>query len=726
MRATILLIISVFLTGSTLAQTAQPTDTLRARPLSEVVVRGIRAITGVGFLTDEHDGALFTAKKTEVLLLDSLVANTAQNNPRQVLGRVPGANYSETEGSGFPSNGFGLRGLDPTQSVEMNVRQNGYNIASDLYGYPETYYLPPLEAVERIEIIRGAGALQFGPQFGGVVNYILRGPAARPLGGMASLTGGSFGFLNGFLQVGGQRGRWSYNAVVQAKRTDGWRPNSTYRQVSGFASLGYRVNAKLKLGLEYSFLQNRIQMPGGLSDEQFEANNRASIRSRNWFTSPWNVLTISADWQLSPRTSLRVQSATNASGRSLVWFPGEPDEADLIDPATGDYADREIDREKFRSNTTELRLLHRYTLGGRPQTLAAGVRTFFGWMERQEAGEGTDGSDFDLTLEEEYEAEYEFNTTNVAVFAENTFRLSERLSVVPGVRVEYLSSAIKGDAEESPGSVIVSANSRSRTLALVGIGAQYRVGAATNLYANLTQSYRPLDYSSLIPFGSLVTVDPTLKDATGFNADLGYRGSVGNFLTFDLNAFYLQYNDRIGLITRPGSGTTTVFYRTNVANSVHQGLEAYVEFSPTKLSGATGRAWNLSVFNSLALIDARYRTGEFSGKRVEYAPPVINRSGLTLTVGRLATTFLVSHTAKSYADANNTTVLPDDGVVGPIPAYTVLDWSGAYRTGRFTVKFGVNNLTDSRYFTKRTLEYPGPGIIPASGRSGYLGLSATF
>src|SRR6267142_6047717 len=76
--------------------------------LSEVRITGIRTITGMGYLDEVHDGTLYSGKKTEILILDSMDANTAQNNPRQVLGRVPGANYSETEGSGYPSNGIGV------------------------------------------------------------------------------------------------------------------------------------------------------------------------------------------------------------------------------------------------------------------------------------------------------------------------------------------------------------------------------------------------------------------------------------------------------------------------------------------------------------------------------------------------------------------------------------------------------------------------------------------
>jgi Fe(3+) dicitrate transport protein len=48
------------------------------------------------------------------------------------------------------------------------------DISSDVFGYPEAYYNPPLEAVETIELIRGGASLQFGPQFGGMLNYVLK------------------------------------------------------------------------------------------------------------------------------------------------------------------------------------------------------------------------------------------------------------------------------------------------------------------------------------------------------------------------------------------------------------------------------------------------------------------------------------------------------------------------------------------------------------------------
>ena len=104
------------------------------RRLGTIVVRATQPLHVIGHLNDVQGNVIYAGKKTEVLVMDSLRANMSQDVERQILGRVPGANFSETEGAGFPSNGVGFRGLDPTQSVEMNTRQNGIGLAADLYG----------------------------------------------------------------------------------------------------------------------------------------------------------------------------------------------------------------------------------------------------------------------------------------------------------------------------------------------------------------------------------------------------------------------------------------------------------------------------------------------------------------------------------------------------------------------------------------------------------------
>ena len=698
-----------------------PRDTA-AHTLEPVRVTAKPAPRTISQLPERHGALLLTGMKTEVVLVDSMGANAAQNVARQVLGRVPGLVVAETEGGGFPSNGIAVRGLNPTQSVEMNVRQNGVGIAADPYGYPETYYLPPLESVERVEIIRGASGLQFGPQFGGVVNYVMRhGDPTRSLAATLQQTGGSDGLNNTFGSLSGGAGRVQWFAAAQRKVQAGWRPNSDLSQVTSYAALTAHISSTLAATLDYSALRNTIHMPGGLSDEQFEAGARQSFRARNWLTSPWNVTTATLSWTPSRGTHLESVTSYLRSGRSLVWRneDGGPGALDAVDPATGEFVNREVEAEAFSNVTQELRLLREYALLGRPATLAAGTRWFDGRMHRQGGGEGTTGSDFDLALlpGAQYEYDIRFTTRNVAAWVQNAVRIGTRLSVAPGLRLEYLHSTADGYTDTT-----FAPQAKSRTVPLAALGATWIASGTTAIYANASQAYRPLDYSFITPVGSVSRIDPAMRDARGVSVDLGWRGTAaGDRVRFDVGVFHLNYDDRVGLRTRTDASGQVFTERTNVANSVHQGLESYVEATPR--SGLE-RLGTLTLFNSLALTDARYTSGEVKGNRVEYAPKVVERVGVTLARGPLSTTFLTSYTSASFGDADNT-VRSEDAVVGIIPAYTVLDLSATLTLARgWRLQGGVNNLADRHYFTRRTDEYPGPGILPSLGRSVYITLRA--
>ena len=724
--------IAISFAGPLLAQQPTPRDTTADSARTSSRLETVRVVAPaaprtVTFLPDRHGAVLLTGKRTEAVLVDSVGANTAQNVARQVLGRVPGVTVAETEGSGFPSNGIALRGLNPTQSVEMNVRQNGVIIAADPYGYPETYYVPPMEAVERIEVVRGAGALQFGPQLGGVVNYVMRrGPLARSAAVDVQHTAGSFGLANTYGSIGGESGRWRWFGYAQRHTQQGWRPSSDNAQTSGYAAIEVALAPTLTASANYSLLRNRIHMPGGLSDAQFAEGSRQSFRARNWLTTPWNVASLSFDWR--PSRSIRVQSVTSVLGssRSLVWRneDGGPGALDEIDPATGEYVPREVEREGFRNTTEELRLLADYRLFGARSSLAAGTRWFNGTMHRQGGGPGTTGSDFDLSLVGgPYEYDIRFANANVAAWAENAIHLGSRLTLQPGLRVETLRSRAGGYTDTT-----FAPQRKGRSVPLAGLGLSWIASASTGIYANVAQAYRPIDYSSLTPVGSVSRIDPRLHDTKGTSADLGWRGTLADDrVRFDVGVFRLAIDGRIGLVSRIDSASGAVYTeRTNVSNSVHQGLESYVEVTPLATQASNGAIrQSLTVFNSLALIDARYTNGEFAHKRVEYAPRVVERAGLTVARGPLGSTLLASVLGDAFGDANNTE-RSEDAVVGRIPGYVVLDWSAAARIGdHWRVQAGVNNLADRQYFTRRTDEYPGPGIIPGIGRSVYLSLRVT-
>ena len=702
----------------------------KVHSLKELTIMGTPSVNGMGHMSEAKDGIIYSGKKTEVLMMDSMDGNTAQNNPREVLGRIPGANYSETEGGGFPSNGIALRGLRPTQSVEMQTRQNGYNIAADLYGYPETYYMPPLEALDRIEVIRGESSLQWGPQFGGVINFIIKDPPKdKPFEGMVQLTGGSYEFFNAFLSMGGTYKKFSYTVYCQPKYSLGYRPNSDVSQVSAFAKLEYHFTPKFKLGLEYSLLRNRIHMAGGLNDAEYNQNSQQSVRARNWLKSPWNILALTGEWRITDKTMITLKSALNVSARDLVWRneDGGIQTPDTINPATNQYTPREVEHEGFVSVTTELRVLTHYTILGYEQTLAGGLRYFQGFMKRQEGGPGSTGTDFDMNLYGgNYANDLNFGTLNLAPFVENTFHIGNIVSLTPGFRFEYIRSTAKGYITDPNTSAIVTSNlNQYWELPLAGIGLQIKTTPTTNLYANFSQCYEPTNYSNLSPLGSTSVIDPNLKDVSGYNSDLGWRGNIKNILNFDVGAFYMDFSREIGIESRTNAQGNPYTYVTNVGNSVHTGAETYIEVSPFIHSSKYSGWGRISFFNSYSYILAHYASGPYKGNLEEMAPKHIERAGINYAYKVFSTTFIFSYSSKSFADANNTVYSPD-ATVGLIPSYWVLDWSSTIHIKRYSVKLGVSNLTGNKYFNLRTNEYPGPGIIPAQPRSIYAGFGVKF
>jgi len=698
--------------------------------MKEVTVTSYKVMDGIGQMKDYARGVIYAGIRNEVLDIDSLDANKAVNNTRQILGRVPGVDITENEMGGFTANGISIRGFSPYQSIETNTRQNGYNISADLYGYNEAYYLPPMEAVKSITILEDGSALAFGPQLGGVVNYELKDGGPSSLQVNSSQTGGSYGLFNSFNSIGGTDGNFKYYGFLQYRNMEGWRENSQQTQWSGYGTLKYDPTEKLQIGLDYTILRNLIQMPGGENDSMFHESPKGSLRSRNWLSSPWNIVASHIDYKLNDNSSVNLVSSYLFSQRNLVWRNEDvpPYIPDTI-TASLTYTPREVEEEFFNTFTNELRFLSNYNFLGQGHIFSFGLRYAYSHLVRKDGAEGTTGTDFDLTTLSPWGQDMNFFTTNAAPYVQNIFRISNALSITPALRVEYLSTTANGYAENEEGAanqpyVYVNEEEHARTFLLGSVSAEFKVFDATDIYANFSQSYRPVTYDDLTPFGTITRIDQNLKDASANNADFGFRGLVGNFLNFDVSLFYTRVKNDIGIIEQT-EDTSSYQFETNTGADDHKGVEAYIEMNVLGGLIANDEFGRLGVYNSFAYTDARYVSGEYGGNYVPYAPKVAERFGLDYSFGGISMNAQYSYTASCFGDPNDTKFSPD-GLVGTIPSYSVIDISAAYNISKYEFRFGVNNLTNAIYFTMRTDEYPGPGIIPSIGRMVYAGLSATM
>jgi len=707
----------------------------KTKYLSEITVVGRGSKSDYQQLPEIVGTSIYAGKKNALIVMDNVQGNVVMNNMRQVLAKVPGVHVWESDPSGVQI-GIAARGLSPNRSWEFNIRQNGYDIAADPFGYPEAYYNPQLQSVQRIEIIRGQGALQYGPQFGGMVNYILRNGSEinKPVEFETQQTFGSNNLFNSYNAIGGTKGKVHYYSFFDHRAGDGWRRNSRFYTNNAFGTVTYKFTPRFSLTAEVMHSHSRMQQPGGLSDSALYADTRQSLRSRNWMDIRWITPAMIANYQINEKARITTRLyATIGDRNSVGFFPSNGIlGADTILASSRTYNNRTVFIDQYRNYGLESRFITDYYLLGSNHTLSGGIRGYVGNTFRRNNGKGTTGSEYDLTISGNFATDIDYQSQNAAAFVENVFRFGQRLLIIPGLRYEWLRTTVGGrSGYAANGSEILLQNqSRQRGILLAGVGAEYHLTKNTEFYANYSQAYRPMHFAELTMPISVDVIDPNLADATGYNVDLGYRGKVQDWLQFDVSGFLLRYNNRVGTLSMRNPDNSTYRLVTNAGNSTSRGVEAYVEVNPVRALFKGTKA-DLILFTSYGYTDARYsnehKVEATRGKRVENAPRTIVRSGITGGYHNWLLTAQVSHVGESFADANNTILPTANGQAGLIPSYTLTDLTATYKISKqLNVRAGVNNLFDKRYFTRRAGGYPGPGAMPGDGRTAFISIGAKF
>jgi Fe(3+) dicitrate transport protein len=374
-----------------------------------------------------------------------------------------------------------------------------------------------------------------------------------------------------------------------------------------------------------------------------------------------------------------------------------------------------------------------------PFSLLGGLRLYKGSATRKQ-GNGSSGSNPDFTFTNPSQLEgfdYTYPSTNAALFSELVLQVTPALKVVPGLRYENISTSANGTyrlaTTDSAGTTQYTFPTeqldRARSVLLAGMGVSYTVGdGTTELYANVTQNYRAINFSDLRITSPTLVVDPSIRDASGYTLDLGLRGSLSDWLDYDASLFAIEYRDRIGEINTTDPTGKTYRLRTNLSNAYSRGIEWVHELHVSKLLGWGEQSAAIDWLVNASLLQSRYQSSAIAsidGKQLEYAPAVNLRSGLSMAFDFLNVSLLYSHVGKQYADATNAE-FDLSAATGVIPSYDVVDLMLSASIDRFRLNVAINNLLDARYFTRRADGYPGPGIIPAEPLSVNASISVTL
>ena len=699
--------------------------------LSEVIVKANnQKIFQLSRLKDIEGTSIFAGKKSEVISMDLSMASLASNNSRQIYSQIAGLNIYQNDDAGLQLN-IGGRGLDPNRTANFNTRQNDYDISADALGYPESYYTPPAEALKEIQIVRGAASLQYGTQFGGLVNFILKDPTVnKPVEVTSRNTLGTNSLFTNFTSLSGTLNKLSYYSFVNYKKGDGFRPNSDFESINYFLNIRYQFNNKTSISSEITYLKYLAHQAGGLSDKMFNSNPFQSNRSRNWFELNWLLYNLKLEHKFNLNSNFSLNFfGLNAARNALGFRTNRVDQVDS-------NKERDLIKGEFQNFGLESRYLHKYNFKNKKSVFLIGFKFYKSDNDSQQGpGSSNIDADFEFSLQDfpnyNNQSKYNYPNLNYALFGENIFYLTEKFSITPGFRFEYIKTESDGFYKkinlDGAGNVILNktiddSEIRKRNFFLFGLGVSFKPTKALEFYGNISENYRSVTFADISISNPAYSISPEISDENGFTFDLGLRGDYYKKFSYDIGLFSLFYNDRIGFVQKAYKDGSVKSEKGNVGNAVMYGIESLIDFDLNEIF-IKNNNYSFNYFINSSFISSKYTKSDepgVMGKKVEFVPKLNLKSGFKFGYKNLMLNIQYTYLSRQFTDASNAVNSNLSGVIGQIPSYDILDFSASYLFEKFKIETGINNLLDNVYFTRRATGYPGPGIIPSQPRSIYL------
>lgn len=694
------------------SQAQTPPDTNAPVRLPEMVVTGEaeynETIQGP-FLPPVQGTKINAGKKTAVLDLDEL-PRINNNNYRQALIKTPGLLLSEETS---PLVSIGYRGLNPHRSQFTQVLKDGIPIHADQFGYPEAYYTPPLDTVDRIEFVHGGASLQYGPQPGGALNYITHRPRTdKEFSARTQHVFGSDNLYSTFNSVDGTIDRVGYYAYFNHRQSDGFRQiNSDYDLFTGSAKLVLDATSDSRWLFNFDGYQEEHGEPGGLTRSDFDANPEKTTHPFDRFQLERYVGSLSWERDFSENTFFTANAWGGYYSRySKRQRTSNPDQFGTIP----DLNSNTIELQEFYTQGLEARLRHDWHLGENTHTLAFGAQLYHTDSPRvDERGSSATADRGALRAKSQREV------FSAPVFVENRFSFGQ-FSITPGLRVENFVQSVEEKVNVSKTTVPLGDKDEHSIVPLAGLALEYEVRPNISAYGNASQSYRPPIFTEAVPTSAAGVVNSDLEEGKSWLFEVGFRGQPLNapYLTFDTSLFWLNFEDQIGTV----AGAIV-----NTGHSRHRGAEAALEVELLGLANAlrgdtlTKQAHRFSLFGNAMVLEAEYlgsMVPGVDGKTPQYAPDYIVRTGAIYRWrDKLKLAFTGTFVDEHYANDTNTERFR-------IPSYDLWDLTLEWKVYKNNVSIlaGVNNLFDEDYYSRVRTD----GIDPAYGRNFYAGVAFSY
>lgn len=553
-------------------------------------------------------------------------------------------------------------------------------------GYGDSQIADPLNT-RYAEVYRGGNALRFGGALlGGAVNMVT--PTGKDAGFNARVRvdGGSFGLIREHAAIAGQSGDWDLYAAATNQTSQGWRSQSQQNIQFATLNLGrsFGQDREVRFVLNGSNIAQEI--PGALTLAQFQADPRQSAAASLAADQGRNQRGLRG----SLRTTWRLDEHTVFQGEVYaVWKDLDHPIFQVIDQQSRNYGafgrldwDGEVGGLKADAYVGAW-----YRQGDLDSAFYTNVR-------------GGRGALQSLSLQ---------NAKAADVFGEGRLFVTDHVILVGGLtwgRAERDYQSFKVPAAASTFNL---AADKDYEWVSPRVGVLWQGEDGSQLFANVTRSVEPPNFSSLSP--SNVGFAP-IQAQEAWTAEVGARGHRGPF-TYDLTAYRAKLKNELLQFAVDSQHPAATF---NADDTLHQGIEAALDW-------AFAPRWRLR--QTYTLSDFRFDgDAQYGDNRLPIVPKHFYRAELRYdaAAGWFLAPSVEWSASDQWIDYKNTKTAP---------SYAIVNLNAGWKaTDRVSLFLDARNLTDEAYVSNvqaaTTWTAATAAVWPGDGRSVFGGVTVSF
>ena len=573
-----------------------------------------------------------------IIAAEDIKNSTARTVP-ELLRQLPGIRARDSSGS--PNVQVDMRGFGISGDQNTLVLLDGVRISENEQTTVNWVGIP-LNAIERIEILRGSGAVLYGGgATGGTINIITKTP--MPGQRSASIYGGAATYGTSEAGVGANLAGESVGLRFNASYldSDNYRDNNELRQKNALADLrwaGNRASVSLKAGAD----EQKLRLPGALSEAQIAANPRQAATPQDFSNRTGGFLNVGGAW---------------AAGAGDLAADLGYREKNIHASIIGSPIDSDTSVWSF---SPRLKLPHQ--LGGWRHHLVVGV-------------DWDDWSFLNKTSVFGQPREPDAFQRNQAVYLQNSTAIGDAWNLSLGGRLHRVEYGVTDLANPSQ------SDERTRNLTAYEIGVRYRASAALSPYAKIGTSFRVPNVNDV--YNLFTGVVSLLEPQTSHEQEIGVDIRYGPG-TFRLALYHMTIDNELYF-------DPAAFTNRNLPPTRRQGVEA---------EGKWRFARSFDLFVNYTYAVSEFRSGSIGGVPIAgNEVPLVPRHAANAGAGwafapRARADIVASYVGEQVFDADETNTFGRR-----MPAYTVVDLKLTYANGGWLFGAGVKNLFDEQYFS---------------------------